>query len=359
MNSKIIYILVALGFLCSFFCSQYTEAAQSRIAVVHSYHASFGWVQEVNRGITAFLDGKELFNRKPKGLMQRSVFDYYYMDGKNHQTDRAFLAEEGRGIIVKLKSNQPDLVIICDDEALEFVAKPLMNDNRFKFVFLGVNNDPRSYGITKTLEHPDKNMTGLISEHPFYYSIKLLQQIVGKFDRIHVLFDDSTSGKGIMKDLKRSLARLEPDALKKEQLHFVISNDWNLWKKIILSNQSPGNIFVFGTFYTLKNDKGTTLTTQELADWITKRSKVPELTILSSHISEGFLVSISNPGFVHGYEALAMGESVLEGKKISDIPIYAPGEKALHVNPHRAKQLRLKIPLEILTMAKQFERFGY
>lgn len=333
--------------------------APGRIAVVHSYHASFGWVQEVNRGITSYLDGRELFRRKPKGLMRSYIFDYFYMDGKNHQKDRAFLQKQGQEIITKLNQIVPTLTIICDDEALEFVAKPLVNDPRHRFIFLGINNDPRSYGVVKNLKSPEKNITGLISEHPFYYSVKLMQQIAPQFKKMIVLFDDSTSGQGIMKDLRASLTELDADGFKKEQAEFVVTNDWSVWKKTVKAHQTEDVIFVIGTFYTLRDEKNQPLSTQQVADWITKNSKVPELTILSSHISEGFLLSISNPGFVHGYESMAIAEEIFSGKKISEIPIRAPQQKAVHINPYRANQLKLNIPIEILAMSKYFEKIGY
>lgn len=332
-------------------------ASSKVIAVVHSYHKDFRWVNEVNRGISDYYEGKKLFEIRPDPIFKEFKIVYFYMEAKDHPNDEKYLTNKGKEIISELEKLQPVVTIISDDEALKYVAAPLKQDPNYKFIFLGVNNDPRDYGVVSNYAVPEYNITGLISEHPFVYSLKLIMEIFPKNKGIYVLFDDSMTGRGIHKNLTQHLEKLDKTTrshLKKT----VVTNDWNLWKRTILDNQGRDNIFIFGAFYSLR-DNGRLLSEKDVIDWIVAHSKVPELTVVSSHIADGLLLSISNPGYVHGYEASHMASAALTGTPISKIPIAVPKQKAVHVNMARAKQIGANIPVDIVVMSKYFNKLGY
>jgi putative ABC transport system substrate-binding protein len=352
-------------FLCGFVWAFLTilplgqvHANENGIAIVHSYHKDFKWVQEVNKGIQDYLNYKKIFNITPKHHIDRNNISYFYLDAKNHQNDKRYLKKKGRSIISELETLKPKVVVISDDEALLYVARPLLNRADFKFVFLGVNNDPREYDVVSNLHSPEYNITGLVSEHPFLYSIKLITQTFPNYENIFVFFDDSMSGKGIHDNLIKHAEMLDK-SIRDKLRPSIITNDWRAWKHHILANQSKNNIFIFGTFYTLRDENGRTLSEREVISWILEHSKVPELTIVSSHIVDGFLVSISNPGYVHGYEAMNYVERLMAGEKISDLPIGVPREKAVRVNMRRAESIGATIPVEIIAMSRYFEDLGY
>jgi ABC-type uncharacterized transport system substrate-binding protein len=333
-------------------------ANQKVVAVVHSYDPDFGWVKEVEKGIFHYKVGHEFFGIQPNEIFKDCRIVKFYMNAKQHQGDIPYLKNIGYQIIKKLNKIRPDAIIVCDDEALTYVTLPLLNDNRHCFVFLGVNNDPKDYGIVKNYTSPEKNVTGLISEHPFFYSVKLAIKIVPNYKNIIVFFDKSPSGKGILSNFNREINRLE-DSIRRKIQKTIVSNDWEQWKRIIISYQNPQNLFVFGTFYTLRNKFGKYVSTKDVAKWIEKKSNVPDITILTNHISEGFLMAISNPGFVHGYEACEKVVRVLHGTPIRKIPIEVPKRKAVHINMERARHLNLNIPVEIIAISKYYDELGY
>ena len=328
------------------------------IAVVHSYHKDFGWDQEVDKGINYYKAKRKLFGILPKDFFNQYKIVPFYMNAKHHQGDNQNLRNKGQEIIAKLKENNPVVTIICDDEALEFVAKPLFDNNKYKFVFWGVNNDPRSYGVVNNYNAPEHNVTGVISEHPFYYTLRLATQIIPDYKDIYAFFDKSPTGNGILDNFKRQIEKLDPTTSSHLKA-IIITNNWSLWKKTILNHQDKNNIFVFGSLYTLRDEKGKLLTTKEIAGWLKKHSHVPDLTILTNHIAEGFLLAISNPGFVHGYEASEKAAQIIQGIAINEIPVEVPQHKAVHVNMSRAKQLKLNVPVEIIAMSKIFKELGY
>lgn len=331
---------------------------QKVIAVVHSYHADFGWVKEVDKGIDYYQRNLKIFGNTPKPIFKEYKLIKFHMNAKHHLGDTSYLKNKGLQIIEELNKIRPGVTIICDDEALEYVTKPLLNDSRHRFVFLGINNDPREYGVVNKYSCPEYNVTGLVSEHPFYYTIKLAIKIIPDYKDILVFFDNSPSGKGILKNFQREVKKLEP-SIKKHFKDTVVSNDWNMWKKVILMNQDPKNLFVFGTFYGLRDKSGKRLTTKDVAWWLSKHSSVADLTILTNHVAEGFLLAISNPGFVHGYEASEKAAQIIEGTPISKVPVEVPKRKAVHLNMARAKRLNLKVPVEIIAISQYFNELGY
>jgi ABC-type uncharacterized transport system substrate-binding protein len=70
-------------------------------------------------------------------------------------------------------------------------------------------------------------------------------------------------------------------------------------------------------------------------------------------------MAISNPGFVHGYEACEKVVRVLHGTPIRKIPIEVPKRKAVHINMERARHLNLNIPVEIIAISKYYDELGY
>ena len=91
----------------------------------------------------------------------------------------------------------------------------------------------------------------------------------------------------------------------------VITNSWSEWKKEILAHQDRENIFIFGSLYTLRDEKNKLVSPKQIAIWLKENSLVPDLTIAAHHIAEGFLMTISTPGFVHGYEAFGKAAQVI------------------------------------------------
>jgi ABC-type uncharacterized transport system substrate-binding protein len=70
-------------------------------------------------------------------------------------------------------------------------------------------------------------------------------------------------------------------------------------------------------------------------------------------------MSISNPAYVHGYEATHRVAQIFEGKPISKIPVTFPKQKAVHVNMERAKSINASIPVDIIAMSRYFDELGY
>jgi len=353
---KILMIYIIVNIVCLYSVVGY--ANKTKIAVVNSYHEEYKWVQEVNKGINDYRSGKAMLGLKPISKFGSSEIKYFYMDAKRHPGDKAYLSNKGREIINHLILEKPSIVIICDDEALEYVAAPLKNNKEFKFVFLGINNDPRKYGVVKDYNKPEFNITGLLSEHPFLNSMRLMLKLFSDTKKIIVFFDDSASGRGIHDNLNKHIKFLDNNSreLIKDT---IVSNDWELWKKTILANQQQGNMFVFGSFYTLHNNEDMYISDKDVIQWIVKNSMMPELTILSSSVDAGMLFSMSNPGYVHGYEASHIAGKILNGTEIKNIPVNAPTSKAIHVNMDRAKQIGASIPVDIIAIAKYYESLGY
>ncbi len=333
-------------------------AAGGEIAVVHSYHETFVWVREVNKGIDNYIQGKRMFGIEPISSVKDYRIQYYYMNAKQHVQDETYLRSVAGRIAESLIKQRPEVVIVCDEEALKYVAAPLKEDVRLKFVFLGVMNDPRKFGVVDNYERPEYNITGLISEHPFEYSIKMVTKIFPDRDNIYVYFDDSLSGHGIYEIFKRHLNTFSTD-IKRRFKSIVISNDWHRWKVMIGLHQNKRDLNLFGTFYSLNDENGEPISDDTVIKWIRKHSKIPEITILSSHVRDGMLMSISNPGYVHGYEATHMAAQVTAGKRITDMPIGVPSQKAVHVNMERAEEIAAVIPVDIIALSNYFNKLDY
>lgn len=106
---------------------------KKRILIVHSYHPGYSWVRDINIGWS------RRFKEKNKGQLRT-----YYMDTKRFPSlpHKQKVARSALGII---KSWKPDILVVFDDDAQEFVATKYLNKEDISIVYGGVNNELSMY----------------------------------------------------------------------------------------------------------------------------------------------------------------------------------------------------------------------
>ncbi len=297
-----------------------------KLFVVHSYHASMPWVQEYYQGLTV-------------GFSQSSIgsaitIKNFYMDTKR----RPELAKEmGEKAYKRYLSWQPDLVIACDDNAQKFFVKPfLLNRVATPVIFLGINEEPETYG------YPGSNVTGVLERGHTLLTLELLRRLA-PVNRIAVLNDDSLTG--------RIMTRRIEKRLKNSRFHVIgyyNTDSFSEWKRLVQQFQESADAIYIRTFYTLRDEKGRYVPISEVTKWLVTNSMIPEATHSKDNVKLGLLCSVAQDGFFSGLKASKMAIKALKGTPISEIPMEETRRGVRVINRSRAQFLNIHIPSYLL-----------
>lgn len=166
-------LILSLFFLIPFL----GKSERKKVLVFHSYHQGLEWTDNVTRGI------KKAFESK-----QDSVELFFeYLDRKRNLSD-AYYEELERLYELKLAGETFDVIIVSDNDALEFVL-----DQRSRFlsetpvVFCGINN------FEKKLIAGHQNITGLIEKPDFSATFELIEKYHPEIKKLNIINDDKTT----------------------------------------------------------------------------------------------------------------------------------------------------------------------
>ena len=134
------------------------QPVPKKVFIVFSYHPEFSWDIDENMGINEIFDGRNL------------DLERFYMDTKN-KTSPEWKQSIAEKAIARISEFQPDVLLVFDDNACEWVAKHYVGSPQ-SVVFAGMNYEPAHYGF------PTANITGVVEHIPFKAMVDLVQELV-------------------------------------------------------------------------------------------------------------------------------------------------------------------------------------
>lgn len=305
-------------------------AAEPRVLIVHSYHASQKeHVVEMNRGIGAALADLPLEQR------------FYYMDTKR-RTSEEWKKEAGREAGMLMAQFRPQVVITMDDNAQEYFARSHAGAPAPPyFVFGGLNGEPARYGF------PAANVTGVLERPIVGESIKLLQKIVPSVNKLLILSDKSETTDAFVAFCKSLslpatvVAYEQPRTL--DEFRAVLENYRGQVDAI--------GLYVIRTIARSAADPSK-VPEQELVGLINGHYRIPTVGFYDSAAESGLLCAISVSMWEQGYEAGLITRGILAGKKPADYPVRSTGKGRIQLNLRTAEQLGLQLPYELIKRAE-------
>lgn len=339
-NLRFIFILI----LCATFCLELNanddkifKAKKYKIFILHSYNPEMDSVQDVNKGIFAAFNGKNL---KGKVIHKPISYEYkvFYMDSKR-KTSSAYLKELSKKVIDDISIYNPDVIISVDDNAVEYII-PKLDKTKFSVVLCDINGSLEDYGLTKA-----PNVTGTLERQNYDDTIKLIKTINPNVDKIAVVLDDSPVSSQELKSLTNVIEK------NKIKYDVVVTGSYEEWKKAILRFQDKNTVIMPLLYYTFKDINNNNIAPSTALKWLFSNSKVPEYGGTLYQVREGFFAAVSTWSSSQGYDAANMAIRILQGAKPSEIPVTMPKIGSVDLNLQRAKMLKVKIPFEILSFA--------
>ena len=294
------------------------QAAAKKVLFINSYHEGYPWSDGEERGAKAALQGS--------GAELR----FFRMDTKRHQ-EEAFRVKAGEKARAEIESFKPDVVILSDDPAVQFVLKPFYKDAKIPFVFCGVNWDASKYGL------PYKNATGMLEVAPVKELVQNLRTYA-KGPRLGYLTVDSETEHIEEPNYQRVIGT--PFAA------VTFAKTYAQWKAAFLEMQSKTDMILLG------NNAG-------INDWNEADAKV--VVLASSKVPSGCAYDFMMPYAMLGFTKIEEEQggwagntalAILKGASPASIPITENKQSKILMNPKLAAAAGVVFRPEIVRAAQ-------
>lgn len=258
---------------------------------------------------------KVMIDGVAKELGNDVMLRYYFMDTKNQTPDFAMRQLQQYLQNGGLANEKYDAVIALDDNAFDFALK--YKERYFKnlpIVFCGVNSEKKGRYVAK-----DPSVTGVVEAFPVKRTIEIAQALQPNAKRVIVIVDDSVSAEGTKEQYKAAEKKF-PD-LKFHYLNPVSMTDKEMQN--YLKGLHEDTILIMGLM--AHGPQGKHYTASMAADYVCRYADIPVYKADEDGIGHGIL-----GGCVISYQEMGrqcgkMVRSILNGKKVSSIPVETAG----------------------------------
>lgn len=339
--------ITVTGMWLSLSATAWSAPVKTKIFVVSSYHREYLWEQQNNEGFCAamldfkFLDNKqqaEEYTRNDYVETDKIVLKKSWMDSKR-KNSKEDLHQSTAQIITQMKEFKPDLIILGDDNAANFIGNYYV-DAAIPVIFRGIVGSPAKYLLVDSIDHPGHNITGVLKwGHP-KENIEYLARLVPGIKTFAILGDASETSKDKAGEIIK-FQRTGKSPL--ELVDTILTNSYADWQDSALKTQDHVDAFFVLNHNTLRNTKGVVEPFEAMA-WYLRNIKKPECVGEKQFVQEGALITVDDSAFKQSYEAVRMAHLVIHEKKNpADTSCVIPHRGKIVVNRQRAAQLGVNV----------------
>ena len=305
------------------FVAASSASAGSNISIIHSYHKEYAWEQSLTSGL---LDT----------LPHDARLDHFYLDTKRlpkseHQAQAEKAWEH-------LNTQQPDLIILCDDNAARYLG-PRLKDGPIPVLYLGMNRNPRDYGL-----FPAKNMTGVLERPLLKRSLHSMCKLVNPDDtKVLVLFDSDTTSDAVVHEAFAGQSQINLGKVRVELNQFELLEEW---QNALLKAKAEGFDTVYiGLYHTLRNNLGEHVPDDEVLAWANQHAPVPIFAFWDFAVGKGktiggYVLSGRDQGTAGGQIATR----ILAGTPTAAIPPRTAEAGSYRFSIHELERFGISLP---------------
>lgn len=239
-----------------------------------------------------------------------------------------------------IEKNNPDIVIVSDENAVKYVLEAYFRNHSLPFVFCGLNNSGKLYGL------PYSNTTGMLEIAPTKTFLELLLR--SHFKKPHVAYL-TTQGTTASKNIQGFHQAVKLLKVNSSTFRAYDQQDWRqLYRQ--LQENSDVNIIILGNFIALPE-----WDSQRNLQWVKMHQQ--KLTIstqieMMPYAALGMTKSATEQGTWAGKTALA----VLNDVPINQLSIVPNQQFTTWINPLLSATVQDQIPRRIMNQAIHFNQ---
>ncbi len=269
------------------------DAKTPQVLIIHSYHEGLTWVQEINLGLA-------------RTLQSVNDLSYHYLDTKRIPRDQ--FADKAKTALGFYKALKPDVVVLCDDNALDLLGETIARDT--PIVFCGINGSIRD-------DYPEliglANVTGVL-ERPLIQRTVIEMSLATGINATNalILLGDSPTARAFYKNDLKSQDYLKIGS--RLNIYVKRAASFSEWQQVVMESRLQGYDFIVAAgFYALQDDNSKPVHVDMVHEWLHEHASIPVFSTHSQSIGEhkaagGMVVS----GVLMGQDAGQMVLQVLE-----------------------------------------------
>ena len=294
------------------------------ILLIHSYHKGYTWSDDISKTI------EKNFNDHNDIELTTVYMDTKRVDDENYLSNLAKLYKQ------QFENRKFNLVIVSDNNAYDFMIE--YHDYLFKDIpvlFCGINNFDRKTFDDNSLKDL---MTGVAEEVDLGKNFELISKLHPNLKKLLIINDTSSTGNAVKRDLLSIMQKYK----NKFEVDYTDNLEINDLKKKVSNLDKSNSAILFVLLF--KDTAGKYFTHKQSLQEIRAVSKVPIYGLWDFYLNNGIVGGLLTSAVAQGDAVSKMALDVLNGKKISEIPIL---EKSPNVYMFDYNELnRFKIDIE-------------
>ncbi|KEI05478.1 ABC transporter substrate binding protein [Clostridium botulinum] len=292
------YITILMGIvILSFYCTSKVYAMEwKNVLILNSYNEGLEWTRNIEKGIYSVL----------KDEYEINLF-HEYMDTKNLDYEE-YLTMLNKLYEEKYSNKKLDLIICCDNDALNFVMNCKKDFlKKPPVVFCGINE------FEKSMIKNRSNCTGVVEKIDIEATVDGIFQLQPNTKNIIVITDSSTTGRKSEEMARNAIGKYKDI----EKVYFYRDITQSEFYENISNFKDNTVLLDIGQF---KGENGTMLSFSK-TNYVLNRCKLPVYVcwrfLVDDNIMGGKVIS----GYTQGTLAGKISMKVLKGVDIEEIPI--------------------------------------
>lgn len=339
--------------LCTLILMLLTSSAFAKTykaMMIFSYGIGQGCGPTIEKGMLSVMD--ELGYVEGKDISYERI----YLDSINKPE---FVDQVAKKTIRKIKSSNPDVVIILDDVSFEKVALPLAKSD-IKIIYGGVNVRPEVYDARTDFmisrKKPGYNITGITEESSSLKGCQYISQIMPEAKGMAML---ASKKQEFLKQIAvDSIEDMEKNPgkypIKLKEKYFVDTFPDYKKKVLALNKRKDIDVVHYHSITSLWDaEKKNNININEIVRWTIENLNKPCYVWVSDWVGLGFLAGAGIDLELNGKQLAINTIKILKGINPGEIPIEKPKDIYLSLNLARAQQLGVKVDYTHIISAKK------
>ncbi|MDY0051033.1 MAG: ABC transporter substrate binding protein [Aliarcobacter sp.] len=290
-----------LLFSILFFNLLFADSSTKDVLLLHSYHKGYIWTDDISKTIEKeFADNKNI------------ELTTVYMDTKRIDTS-SYLNNLAKLYKQQFEGRTFDLIIVSDNTAFDFMIK--YHDFLFKNVpvlFCGINNFDESFLDENSMKN---YMSGVAEDVDLEKNFELISKLHPNLKNLLIINDTSATGYAIKRDLRPIIEKYKD----KFNIEYTDNLEINNLKEKVSSLDKSNSIILFVLLF--KDTTGKYFTYKQSFAQVKEVSQVPIYGLWDFYLDNGIVGGLLTSATAQGEAVSKMAIEVLNGKKITDIPI--------------------------------------
>ena len=275
--------------------------------------------------------------------IKESLASHGYKEGDNLEID--FQNAEGdmnllHNISEEVVAKEPDLIFAITTPVAQSLQQAT---NKIPIVLAGIT-DPVSAKLVTALDKTEGNITGVSDFAPLEDLFKQFKSLDLDVKTIGMLY--TTSEDNAKAEVEKAKAIAEKLGYKVEVKTIDSTNDMALVAEELASKSQA--IFI-PTDNTIASSISTLLD-------VTDKAKIPVLPTYEKAVKEGGLLSVAISQTNIGKQSADLGLKIIDGAKISDLPIEFAKETVKVYNSQTAEKLGIQLPSDLTSQFKDLSK---